>query len=322
MRKIYFLYFVALVFAKGFSQDPLFTNTSQSLMYLNPSFAGSNGGIRNQFSYRLQWPLYERTYTTYLNSFDAYIKSINGAVSVSVLRDDALQGQLKTDAINAVYAQYFSLFDGKLKVIPSLQVSYLRLTYDQTKDFRGDINPRFVERWIPRSISPSQRKSNYDISSGLLINYKNLYLGTSVFHINQPDQGLVGKSKLPYRLSIHSSYNLHLSEKTLINFFGRYERQDEFNMFQLNINSLIFKHLIIGIGGFHSYVGQKNFYFKNFTSMVNLGYRHNYFAIKVAFEIVSSSNTQFTSSKSFEVMLSFNLRNKEQRKILTNLERW
>jgi type IX secretion system PorP/SprF family membrane protein len=313
MRKIFFLYFIIFVFAKGFSQDPLFTNTSQSLVYLNPSFAGSNGGIRNQLSYRDQWPNLSGTYFTYLNSFDAYIKPLNGAIAVSVLHDNVLHGQLKTNVLNLVYAQHFSLLEGKLKIIPSLQASYFRLTLDNTKLNFGDaINPRRNNCFAAQPIAiPSQSKSNFDFSSGLLTNYKNFYFGTSVFHINQPDEGLLGTSKLPYRLSIHSSYNLHLSEKTLINFFVNYQKQDKFDYLHLNVNALFFKHLLVG-AGFKSSSSACNF---------NAGYRNNYFVLSLGYD-VSLTKLSGNTAGSWEFMASFNLRNKEQRITLTDLERW
>lgn len=313
MRKICFLFFSIFVFAKGFSQDPLFTNTSQSLVNLNPSFAGSNGEIRNQLSYRNQWPNLSGTYVTYLNCFDAYIKPLKGAIAVSVLHDDASRGLLKTDVLNLVYAQHFSLFDGKLKIIPSLQASYFRLTLDKTKlNFGDPIDPRrgFVFNAQPTPV-PSQTKSNFDFSSGLLANYKNFYLGTSVFHINQPDEGLLGTSKLPYRLSINSSYNLHLSEKTLINFFVNYQKQQYFQFLHLNINALLFNHLIIG-SGFKSNYSAANF---------NAGYRNNYFVLSYSYDIDISKLSGNTAG-SHEFMASFNLRNKEQRKLITDFERW
>ena len=313
MRKICFLYFILFVFAKGFSQDPLFTNTTQSLVYLNPSFAGSNGGIRNQLSYRDQWPNLSGTYFTYLNSFDAYIKPLKGAIAVSVLHDDASRGLLKTDVLNLVYAQHFSLFGGKLKIIPSLQASYFRLTLDKTKlNFGVPIDPRRGIFWGPPTIAvPSQTKSNFDFSSGILANYKNLYFGTSVFHINEPDEGLLGTSKLPYRLSLHSSYNLHLSEKTLINFFVNYQKQDKFDYLHLNVNTLFFKHLLVGAG------------FKSSASITNIhaGYRNNNFVLSLGYD-VSLTKLSGNTAGSWEFMASFNLRNKEQRKTLTDLERW
>lgn len=312
MRKIFFLYFIIFVFAKGFSQDLLFTNTSQSLVYLNPSFAGSNGGIRNQFSYRNQWPNLSGTYITHLNSFDAYIKPIKGGVSFSAMMDDQARGTLKTSGLGIAYAQHLSFFEGKLKIIPSLQATYFRLSLDKKKlNFGDPVNARFAQFWTNSFVVVSQSKSNFDFSSGILANYKNLYFGTSVFHINQPDQGLLGTSKLPYRLSIHSSYNLHLSEKTLINFFVNYQKQQCFEYLNLSINALLFKHLIIG-SGFKSNYSAANF---------NAGYRNNYFVLSYSYDIDISKLSGNTAG-SWEFMASFNLRNKEQRKTLTDFERW
>lgn len=55
------------------AQDPIFLNANHSLLNLNPSFAGSNGGFRNQFSFRNQWPSLSGRYHTYINSADVYL---------------------------------------------------------------------------------------------------------------------------------------------------------------------------------------------------------------------------------------------------------
>ena len=312
MRKIYFLYFAILIFSNGFSQDPLFTNTSQSLVYLNPSFAGSNGGIRNQFSYRNQWPNLSGTFFTYLNSFDGYIKPIKGGVSFSAMMDDQAHGTLITSGLSIAYAQHIYLFDDKLKIIPSIQGSYFRVSLDKTKlNFGDPINSRRGFVWSQPTQAPSQTKNYFDFSSGLLANYKNFYLGTSVFHINQPDEGLLGTSKLPYRLSINSSYNLHLSEKTLINFFVNYQKQQYFEYLNLSINALLFKHFILG-AGFKSYYSATN---------IIMGYRNNFYVVSLGYDI-SLSDLSGNTAGSWEFMASFNLRNKEQRKTITDFERW
>ena len=121
MKKI----FVFFAFMFGFlvvdAQDPIFLNTNHSLLYLNPSFAGSNGGIRNQLSYRNQWPNLSGNFVTYLNSFDAYIKPLNAGIAVSYLHDDIARGLLKTNRINLVYAQHFNLFENKLKIVDFIE---------------------------------------------------------------------------------------------------------------------------------------------------------------------------------------------------------
>jgi len=305
------LYFSFLIFAKGFSQDPLFSNAQQSLIYLNPSFAGSNGGIRNQFSYRNQWPNLSANYLTYLNSFDAYLPKIKGGISVSAMLDDQAHGTLQTNVLSMGYAQHLSFFDGNLKIIPSLQATYFRIAIDKTKlNFGDPINLRFNDSGTIITAVPSQSISNFDCSSGLLINYKNFYFGASAFHINQPDQGLMGTSKLPMRLSLHSSYNLQLNDRSLLNFFIRYEHQNKFDFLNLNVKALLLKNLIIG-GGYSS------------LNAINatIGYRHNFFVLSLEYDVVTSKLSGNTAG-SWELHTSFNLRNKEQIKILTDFEKW
>jgi type IX secretion system PorP/SprF family membrane protein len=310
-KKVYFLYFAFLIFAKGFSQDPLFFNAQQSLVYLNPSFAGSNGGIRNQFTYRAQWPNLSGMLLTYQNSFDAYLPKIKGGIFVSALHDDQAHGTLTTDVLSMGYAQHLSFLDGKLKIFPSVQASYFKVSLDKTKlNFGEPVNLRFPDYWTIFSTVPVQNKSNIDFSSGLLINYKNFYFGTSVFHINQPDQGLLGTSKLPYRLSLHSSYNLHVSEKTVLNFFARYEKQQYYEYLHLSAKALLLKHLIIGTG-YTSYNGIN----------LNAGYRNNFYVLTLGYD-VSITKLSGNTAASWELQASFNLRNKEQRKVLTDFERW
>ncbi len=310
-KKVVLSAIVLLVSIKGFSQDPLFFNTQQSLVYLNPSFAGSNGGVRDQLNYRNQWPNLSRGYVTFLNSFDAYLPKTKGGISISALRDIQAYGTLTTDVLSVGYAQHLSFFEGELKIIPSIQGAYFKLTLDKTKlNFGDPINLRHRSYWDIFSGAPNQDISNFDFSSGLLINYKGFYLGGSAFHINQPDQGLIGTSKLPYRLSLHSSYNLHVSEKTLFNFLVRYERQNKFDCLYLNANALLFKHLILG-GGYTS----------NYNYNFNAGYKHNFFTLAFEYDVAVSKFSR-TTAGSWELAVSYNLRNKENRKTLTDFEKW
>jgi type IX secretion system PorP/SprF family membrane protein len=305
-----FIFLIVFVFNTK-AQDPLFANTQQSLLYLNPSFAGSNGFIRNQFAFRNQWPNLSGTLVTYLNSFDAYIKPIRGGLGLSVSVDDQDKGTLKTTRLDLTYAQHFYLMEGKLKIIPSIQATYLQLSLDKTKlNFGNPINSRYGMFWNYSTTSPTQNKKNVDFSSGLLINYKNFYFGSTIFHFNQPDIGLLGSFKLPYRLSIHSSYNFHISEKMLLNFFVNYQSQQNLHYLFLNVNALLAKHFIVGTG------------LKSFDNInLNVGYRHNFFSITYGYDVVVSKLSG-NRAGSHEVLASFNLRNKEQRKLVTDFEKW
>jgi hypothetical protein len=78
----------------------------------------------------------------------------------------------------------------------------------------------------------------------------------------------------------------------------------------LNVNALFANHFIVG-GGIKS----------NYNINLNVGYRHNFFSITYGYDVVVSKLSGNTDG-SHEVTVSFNLRNKEQRKLLTDFEKW
>ncbi len=294
------------------AQDPLYTNTQQSLVALNPSFAGSNGGLRYQSNTRIQWYNTSGSYQTYYNSIDAYIKPIKGGIALAYVRDDQAKGTLITDRIDLSYAQHFSLCNEKLKIIPSIQVSYFRKTLDNTKLHFGDqIDPRRGFVWSQAPITTGKStKTNLDLSAGLMVNYNHFYVGSSIFHITQPDEGILGPSKLPFRSSSFISYNLPLGENVLLNAMVRLETQQNFSNTYFNLNALLLKHIIISSG-------------ITSNAAVNIfgGYRTNYFTISGGYEFGTSKLTA-TTAGSYEISASFNLRNKENRKLVKDFERW
>lgn len=293
------------------AQDAYFVNNQNSLLLINPSFAGSNGGIRNLVNYRNQWPSLSGTYVTFFNSFDAYIKPIKGGVSLNLYSDNQARGTLRTTAISLAYAQHFSLLENKLNIIPSVQFGYFKKTLDRSRlNFGDPINSNGTVVWSNPTVVPKASISNYDIGAGLLVNYKNTYFGLSTFHINQPDEGLMGFSKLPFRLNIHASHNYIMNENVLLHFYSQLSKQAMFNMLKFQVNALLYKHLITSVG-----------ITNNSAYIFGAGYRHNYFTVLLNYDQIFSELSGNTAG-SWELSASYNLRNKENRKTITNLERW
>lgn len=302
MKKIIFLCVPVLLVFSAFCQDAYFLNSNQSLISVNPSFAGSNGFLRNQFSYRNQWPSRGYGFVSYLNSFDAYIKPVKGGIAFSAYTDDRSNGTFKSSLYSVSYAQHLSLMENKLKIIPSLQFSYGRKS--------------IASSWIIPSpgVPPDPvllEKDYSDLSSGLLINYnRNLYLGATFFHINQPDIGFQGTDRLPGRWSLYASYNFVISEKNQIQLLYHHQGQLAFASNRLAVNMLNFNHLITGLA------------YEDFDRVaVNAGYRNNYFSIVLGYDLTYSRLAGNTAD-TWELHSSFNLRNKEQRKVLTAFESW
>lgn len=300
-----------------FAQSPVLA-PNQPVINLNPSFAGSNGGIRNQALYQHDSCM-NSSFVMLADNFDAYIKQLNAGIALSYQAETGCSGTYRTFQVNFTYAQHLVI--QKLKLIPSMQVGYYQNSLDPSKlTFGSMISPGLIYQ----GGNPLSNKIAADISAGLLAIYKNWYAGISAYHINHPDVTLTETSRLPVRFTANVSYNLHFSDKTLYNFSASCSRQDGFNLAKFNANAIFYKHLIAGLGFMVNnirpiaFIYASGIYYKN-TQMLSLGYRGNFISLTAAC-IAGYNTTGHYLARGFNLCLSYNLRNKEQRRQLTNLE--
>ncbi|MCC6369739.1 MAG: type IX secretion system membrane protein PorP/SprF, partial [Bacteroidia bacterium] len=159
----------------NFSQDIHLLNTQQSLVYLNPSFAGSNGKIRLQNNYQTD---YRGVYpfSTIRSCADFYVKALHGGIAFSFLHDNFNKGLQTTSMASLAYAQHLAFNEGKLKVIPSIEASYFKKQLDVNSISLGDlIDLRNNNIWINAGTLPQPEKTIVDMNAGLLVNYRALF---------------------------------------------------------------------------------------------------------------------------------------------------
>jgi type IX secretion system PorP/SprF family membrane protein len=309
--RILVFWFIILCSCSSYSQDPLFVNSQQSLVYLNPSFAGSNGLFRTQALYRAPARNKEYSSTTFYNGADVYIKPLKGGIAFTYQDEDYGRGKLKIKTGALTYAQYFSFLNNQLRIVPSLQIGFMQRELDKSKISFSELSDnRFGYHWNIDAYGSMAGKRNLDVGSGLLINHKNFYFGASVFHINQPNVGLYGDTNLPARIAMHSSYTSRVNLWTVVNFFAQYQLQDKFNFWQTKINFLVANHFIFGIGG-HS----------RDAASLNLGYKTKYFTLGLGYD-QSLINFSDRLNAAWEAQFSLNIRKKENDKSATAFERW
>lgn len=293
----YFLVVLSLFLQNSFAQDQIFLNPNQALVSLNPSFAGSNGGIRNQSTFS-NYKYSNFSYSSFYNGFDAYVKKLDAGIALSYLGNFFSGNLSRQQQLSVSYAQHFSITNSALKITPSLQVNYIN----------SYANMDYYNWGQPPLAFVSVRQS-VGVSSGVLLNYKGFYAGASVFNINRPDVGNFGSSKLPLRYSFHASYNMVVSENLLLNIVTRLNFQQYYQMGQIGFSALAYKHLVMSLN-----------YSTGEIAFANVGYRHKYFAVTAGFAF--SVSRLAPNSKYLEFGLSYTLRNKEQRKTLTDFEKW
>jgi hypothetical protein len=112
---------------------------------------------------------------------------------------------------------------------------------------------------------------------------------------------------------VHSSYNFKLGENSLLNVMARYNHQNGKHYFQANANALLFKYLMIGGGcAFASHL-------QKFINL-NLGARTNFGNLGLAYNTrLPSDNLQVGY---WEIHAGITIRDAEQRKAITDFERW
>lgn len=289
-------------------QDITFLNSNQNLVNLNPSFSGSNGLIRNQLSYRIQWPNISGTYTYYRNSFDMYLRPIHGGIALTAESENGLNGLIENSALGLAYAQYFSLKGGRAKLIPSAQVFYRQVV-------RNYSELRF--HWIPPGVNnstqplpPQERKSFADLNAGLLYTLNDrLFVGVSASHLTSPELDMIYDYVLFPRYSFYGSYNFILSDRSVLQTYLNVIRQELYSYSMVGANILLYKHLMAGAA-----------YGSADKIMLNAGYRTSFFAFSLLYDR-SVSKLSGNTAGSWEVHASYNLRDKEHRKLVTSFEK-
>lgn len=302
---IYLFVFLCSSFV-GLSQDQLFVNPNASLLYTNPSFAGSNGSWRNQTLYQSQMPMNIHTDITYYNGLDVYAKRLHGGIAISGIMNDRYNGMLRNSSLNLIYAPVFNCKESGLKIIPSIQISAFQKQMDVERLTFG--NTYILQN--PSGNPPAAKKNNFDGSAALLINYKHLYIGGTVYHINEPDQGLLGTEKLPRRYTFNASYTIPLNQKTLIQFSTLASAQNKYNTIQFAANAVFLKYITTGVG-----------YTFDEATFFNLGYRNNYFTVTGGYAIYYtklSANPQNV----LQLALGLSLHRKQSGEAPASFERW
>jgi type IX secretion system PorP/SprF family membrane protein len=203
--KIFFLIFIlSIADVKG--QDMHFTQFYSSSLYLNPAFTGADVCSRFSATYRNQWPGISKAYKSYLASYDHYLTEYNLGIGLLFGNDVAGTGELRTTIINPLIA-YEATLTKKLNVRVGVQpglgirsINFNNLIFGDQIARGGNVSS--VE-------TPTQTKAYFDIGAGMLFYGRNYWGGLSFYHLNKPNQSLMGEtglSVLPIKYSLHGGY--------------------------------------------------------------------------------------------------------------------
>ncbi|MCE3226978.1 MAG: hypothetical protein K0S32_1529 [Bacteroidetes bacterium] len=290
------------------AQDIQFTQFYANQLYLNPAFAGNSYCPRIQMNYRNQWPNLSGTYVSYSMSYDRHIEALAGGVGLLVTTDDQAHGTLKTTTAGFMYS-YYAPVTREFSIRMALQATYFQKSLDKTKLNFGDmIDARRGFVWNTNETVPSQRKSNADFSAGILGYSKRYYFGFAANHITQPDEGLLGVSKLPAKFTTHAGAMIQLEkrEKTYLSPNILFQQQQKFT--QLNLGLYYVR------GPFVAGLWYRN----NDAVIILVGLQNDFFKFGYSYDVTISKlsgNTAGSHEISLQVQLACKKRGKKYRLI-------
>jgi type IX secretion system PorP/SprF family membrane protein len=296
MKRLYIILLLTSVmttFKTARAQDPEFTQFYANPLYLNPALAGSNICPRIAINYRNQWPGIAGTYVTTSASFDRFVYGIKSGIGVLVTNDRAGQGTLNTFNASGIYSyqlqvnRSFSLNFGLQGTYGEKSLDWSKLTFgDMIDERRG-----FVK--YTHEVRGNSKKSFVDFSAGVLAFSKKFFAGFAAHHLTQPNEGLIGESKLPVKFTGHAGAIIPVGDKsseTSISPNVLYQRQQDFQ--QLNLGVYITKGALVG-----------GLWYRNQDSfIVLLGVQHGVMKIGYSYDVTVSKLTN-ASAGSHELSL-------------------
>jgi hypothetical protein len=269
------------------AQEMTLFDGSQRLLMLNPSFAGSNGYVRNQFGY------YRQTQTNsfgFYNGTDGYASPLKAGISAAAMYYNQNGGKFNTTGGSLGYAQYMNFHE--LLIIPSVNiVSYTRMM-DTSKFSAGFF----------RSIDlPDPVQKIVTGSAGILLNFKDLYIGMSAIRVGRSEMYIIPPVPI---LNLHMSYNLFMGENCRLNIQLRYQEYSNGDNIASGINALLFRNIVAGA-----------FYNTDQESYFTLGYNGDMF-------VLTSGWHTFKGINEFDLSLGLHLRKHKSELEKINSEAW
>lgn len=273
-----------------FSQDFISSQNAAGNIIFNPALAGNDNTGRLTLNYRNQWPNLTANYVTMNGNFYQYIPKANGYGGIRFQNDNEA-GIINTSYASLFYGQNINV--GNVLIRPAIEVGYGSRKLDWSKLTFGD--PMGNQDIYQTGDVPAKARTFFDVNVGTVVAYKNLTVGVSAHHINQPNVSMIEgeKSILGPRIGAQISY-VHSFENIKLNVapFAVYDYQNGFQSTRAGLNFLYKKHYNV------SFAMQNRDAF-----ILNLGYQTTVFAINYSYDATISRLNNGVSGGAHELSL-------------------
>ena len=220
MRHLHSIYIILLglaaVASTATAQDPIFSQYYATPLQINPAFAGSAFAPRFGIGYRSQWGNLNRAYRTYAAFYEQRIERLNSGIGFHLEGDDAGNGILKTNRVSAHYSYRLMITNTTgVKIGIEAGAYQAALNWDKLV-FPDQLDPINGATEMTLEQRPDQlTRTRLDLSSGMLLFSRRLWLGVALKHLNTPNETflLVNNNLangLPIRYTLHGGMDILL----------------------------------------------------------------------------------------------------------------
>ncbi|NJM93682.1 MAG: PorP/SprF family type IX secretion system membrane protein [Cytophagales bacterium] len=197
------------------AQDPQFTQFYANPLYLNPALTGASELTRVGVGYRNQWPALGYNFRTYYAYVDHFSPWYNSGVGLAVMSDRAGDLSLGFSGVHLSYA-YKLWLSPNWAFRPGFSVGYLNYGLDASRirassQFGPDGS---YDPTAATGLAVNETLHLLDLGVGGVFHGKNLWVGYSVYHLNFPNQSLIGsEDQMALRHSAHGGYKWKFSSQ-------------------------------------------------------------------------------------------------------------
>ena len=297
--KQYFLYILIFSSILGFSQGPRFTQYYAAPLLLNPALAGATKSHRAILNTRAQWNgLAGGGFNTGAFSYDVNLAPLRSGVGVVALFDQAGTARLRSSEIHGFYS-YYAAVSKHLNFRLGLQGSFVSRDINYTNLVFADqfSGTRQVENNTADEVSNFDRVSYGDLGTGIIIyDEKNYWVGASLGHLLEPNQGFLNESVLPRVFSLHGGYNFYILKNPLqpkedgIKITPSFLYQSQAKFDQLDVGAYLSKDQFSFGTWFRGIPFKEDFNVNNVDAVnFSIGYKFNAYKIGYSYDVTISS---------------------------------
>lgn len=222
IKRLVLLILLFMIYYRGISQDPQFSQFFNTPLVINPAFTGTSECYRAGFSGRSQWTGMKRPFNTALLYVDYNYADYNSGLGLMFLYDDVGISRLSSKEVSLLYSYHVALSAkyhlrfGAQATFASRNINYSQLIFedqfsgiDLTQDYTSD------------PITGYTNNNYFDFSAGLLF-FKDdkFWAGASAHHLTQPNQAFYiedENSHLPIKYSLHAGFKFSKEFKSMTN---------------------------------------------------------------------------------------------------------